>query len=108
MLRAFLAMITMAGGVAFSGPAMVSAGYAPGEVSGYVVSGVDYDDAGEPGWVHAVGLTLDKAATKVDARLDKAAGWASCSLDNGRRWRCALATPVAVADIKRLQVAASG
>lgn len=107
MIRVLLAGASFVGVVTFASPALTSSGYAPGNISGYVVSDVAYDDQGEPGQVQAVELRLDKRATKVDVRLTRRSGWASCVTEGNFRWRCALAGAVQVKEIRRLQVVAS-
>lgn len=108
MLRTALVIISLAGGLAVSNHTVTTSGYAAAEISGYVVSDVRYDDGGNPGLVQEVRLRLDKAASKVDIRLGSTSAWISCSVATPiRQWRCPLETPVAVADIRRLEVAAA-
>ena len=102
-----LAGLTVAGGLTVTGPATPS-GLGAEAVSGYVVSDVAYEDAGNPGWVGSVRLRLDAAATEVNVRLGGGSKWASCSPTGRAHWRCSLSQPIAVADITRLQVMATG
>ena len=107
MLRTALAIMSLCGGISVAG-SVTPAGYAPRSVSGYAVSDIAYDDTGDPGRVHAVRLKLDAAATDVNVRLTRGSAWASCSPTGLSTWRCPLSEPIAVADITRLEVLASG
>lgn len=109
MVSPAFAAAAIAGVLIVSGPAQLTrAGSGAAEVSGFVVSEITYEDAAEPGSISSVSLTLDKDASKVQVQLGLASRSASCSVTEGRRWRCPFEASVPVKEVRRLRVVASG
>jgi hypothetical protein len=79
VMAVVLALSTMA--FAFANSIVVpdssNAGYGPGDVGGYTVTGIEYTLANDPIGLTSVKLTLDTAATGVNAKVT-GENWVGC------------------------------
>lgn len=84
------------------------AGGGTGDISGYVVSNVEYNLGNDPTMFKSVSFSLSAPATRVNIRLtDTQTDWSECINLGGNDWICdAKSMPVASAN--QLRVSASG
>jgi len=84
------------------------AGNGNGDISGYVISNVHYNQGNNPSKIASVNLTLSAPATRVNIRLsDTQSNWYGCVHVNANDWTCNTENaPLKTAN--QLQVSASG
>ena len=84
------------------------AGSGNGDISGYVISNVNYNQGNDPTKITSVTLTLSAPAARVNIRLsDTQSSWYGCVNVNANDWICDTENAL-LKSANQLQVSASG
>ena len=84
------------------------AGNGNGDISGYVVSNIHYNQDNDPSRIASVNFTLSAPATRVNIRLsDTQSNWYGCTNVNANEWTCDTQN-APLKSANQLQVSASG
>ena len=84
------------------------AGDGAGDISGYVVTGVQYTlDATDPTLIDKVAFSLDAPASTVKATTNNGTAYADCTNTTGNDWQCDFATNLPMSGATSLAVVAA-